>query len=276
MNLTPEHVADTERDMFEAWARKTHRRPGTHFSQSHNGVYTDNRIAAKWAAWQARAALASPVGADVASDEAQAERTKMVRKNARLSIQLQIIEDLIDDPKHEYDTGTEADYTTPLTNKVHAFVKASRAADGAPAQQRQPAVHWDKAVGGFYIYPAPMSDAVKARATPLFEGRPAPVSGAAEPKLILALPDYEKRRIVIASDEVIDGERLVCVAIEDEVAGVQAPSAADLAMLRVPLPDEVRNVLEKKPGTMFVYLADVEALFALPSPQPDNQTKEAK
>jgi hypothetical protein len=40
-----------------------------------------------------------------------------------------------------------------------------------------------------------------------------------EPKLVLVLPDYDTRRIVIASDEVIDGERLVCVAIEDAAAG---------------------------------------------------------
>lgn len=36
-----------------------------------------------------------------------------------------------------------------------------------------------------------------------------------EPKLVLALPDWEKRRLVIASDEVIDGERMVCVAIQE-------------------------------------------------------------
>lgn len=36
-----------------------------------------------------------------------------------------------------------------------------------------------------------------------------------QPKLVLALPAYEKRRIVVASDELIDGERLVCVAIKD-------------------------------------------------------------
>jgi hypothetical protein len=40
------------------------------------------------------------------------------------------------------------------------------------------------------------------------------VAAPPEPKLVLALPDYETRRIVIASDEVIDDERLVCVAIE--------------------------------------------------------------
>lgn len=46
-----------------------------------------------------------------------------------------------------------------------------------------------------------------------------PVAGSpAEPKLVLALPDHERRKIVIASDEVIDGERLVCVAIEDAAA----------------------------------------------------------
>lgn len=39
---------------------------------------------------------------------------------------------------------------------------------------------------------------------------------AAPPKLTLALPIFEKRRIVIVSDEMIDGERLVCVAIDDK------------------------------------------------------------
>lgn len=48
---------DKERADFEAWARRTHRRPGTNFDQSHTGVYKDNRIAAKWAAWHARAAI---------------------------------------------------------------------------------------------------------------------------------------------------------------------------------------------------------------------------
>ncbi|WUR15666.1 DUF551 domain-containing protein [[Empedobacter] haloabium] len=54
----PKAEVSDERAAFEAWAKRTHTRPGTHFRQSHNGVYTDNRIAAKWAAWQARAVLA--------------------------------------------------------------------------------------------------------------------------------------------------------------------------------------------------------------------------
>ncbi|MBV8060796.1 MAG: hypothetical protein JO253_04640 [Alphaproteobacteria bacterium] len=45
-----------------------------------------------------------------------------------------------------------------------------------------------------------------------------PAPEAAQPKLVLALPDYEKRRIVIASDEVIDGERVICCAIQPEAA----------------------------------------------------------
>lgn len=35
-----------------------------------------------------------------------------------------------------------------------------------------------------------------------------------QPKLVLAIPDYEKRKIIIASDEVVDDERIVCVAIQ--------------------------------------------------------------
>lgn len=46
-------MAQDERELFEEWAKRTHRRPGTHFNRSHSGVYLDNRIAAKWAAWQA-------------------------------------------------------------------------------------------------------------------------------------------------------------------------------------------------------------------------------
>lgn len=41
-----------------------------------------------------------------------------------------------------------------------------------------------------------------------------PVITPAPPKLVLALPDYETRRIVIASDDTEDGERQVCVAIK--------------------------------------------------------------
>lgn len=48
---------------------------------------------------------------------------------------------------------------------------------------------------------------------------------ATQPKLTLALPDYETRRIVIASDEIIDDERLVCVAIK----GGEAVARPDLA-----------------------------------------------
>lgn len=43
----------------------------------------------------------------------------------------------------------------------------------------------------------------------------------AAPKLIIALPDYEKRRIVIGSDELIDGERILCVAIVDPDTSAQ-------------------------------------------------------
>lgn len=49
-----------EHAAFEVWARRTHRRAGTSFDQSHSGDYKDNRIAAKWAAWLARSTLAAP------------------------------------------------------------------------------------------------------------------------------------------------------------------------------------------------------------------------
>lgn len=48
-----------------------------------------------------------------------------------------------------------------------------------------------------------------------WQARTAQPVQADQPKLVLALPVYEKRRIIIASDEMVDGERLVCVAISD-------------------------------------------------------------
>lgn len=46
-----------------------------------------------------------------------------------------------------------------------------------------------------------------------------------QPKLVLALPDYDKRQIIIASDEVIDGERIVCVGIKDLAAAEPVPTS---------------------------------------------------
>lgn len=54
----------------------------------------------------------------------------------------------------------------------------------------------------------------------------APHLPAARPKLVLALPDYEDRTILIGSDEVINGERLVCVAIKDALPA--KPPAQDV------------------------------------------------
>lgn len=50
------------RTAFEEWAKRTHRRPGTHFDRANNGTYKDNRIAAKWAAWQAATEAAKATG----------------------------------------------------------------------------------------------------------------------------------------------------------------------------------------------------------------------
>lgn len=48
-----------ERAAFEDWIAPTLRN-GSHLNRSRvNQVYTDNRVAAKWAAWQARAMLAA-------------------------------------------------------------------------------------------------------------------------------------------------------------------------------------------------------------------------
>ena len=40
------------RAAFEAWAAKRGK-PGQHFDKAWDGTYKDNRVAAKWAAWQA-------------------------------------------------------------------------------------------------------------------------------------------------------------------------------------------------------------------------------
>lgn len=41
-----------------------------------------------------------------------------------------------------------------------------------------------------------------------------------QPTLVLAMPDWDKRRVTIVSDELIDGERLVCIAVEDSLKEV--------------------------------------------------------
>lgn len=49
-------ITEADRAAFETWVLR-HSRPsrrGTHIQRSAvGGVYTDNRVAAKWAAWQA-------------------------------------------------------------------------------------------------------------------------------------------------------------------------------------------------------------------------------
>lgn len=79
-----------EREAFEAWMRRTHTRPGTHYETSHNGVYKDNRVAAKWAAWKAgRASLAaqpSPVVPSVPGPLSLIEWLTERRDNCRMFI----------------------------------------------------------------------------------------------------------------------------------------------------------------------------------------------
>ena len=54
--MTPHQDTSTERERFESWmAPKL--KAGSHLRKSASGVYLDNRVAAKWSAWQA--ALAS-------------------------------------------------------------------------------------------------------------------------------------------------------------------------------------------------------------------------
>lgn len=43
---------EESRAAFELWVMRN-ARPGTHLQRSHTGVYKDNRVAAKWAAWVA-------------------------------------------------------------------------------------------------------------------------------------------------------------------------------------------------------------------------------
>lgn len=63
-NQPQAHVAD-ERAAFEAHAAKT-LRALVNFKRAHDGTYVDNRVASKWATWQA-ARAASTQGADVAT-----------------------------------------------------------------------------------------------------------------------------------------------------------------------------------------------------------------
>jgi len=42
-----------EQERFESWVMQTSRRAGTHVNKDSSGKYLDNRVAAKWSAWQA-------------------------------------------------------------------------------------------------------------------------------------------------------------------------------------------------------------------------------
>ncbi len=56
-------------------------------------------------------------------DQVWEEKRLLVQRKARLSIERGIIESLIDDPSYEYDCGMDADYSTPLTDKVAVLVR---------------------------------------------------------------------------------------------------------------------------------------------------------
>ena len=87
------------------------------------------------------------------------------------------------------------------------------------------------------------------------------VASPSQPKLVIALPDYDKRKIVIASDEVIDGERIVCVAIDGESPVAQSDAAA-VKLEQFCIPHIVS-------GTDKFYRADqVDLLLASGSAQP--------
>jgi uncharacterized Zn finger protein (UPF0148 family) len=79
-----------------------------------------------------------------------------------------------------------------------------------------------------------------------------PAAAVQEPKLVLALPIYEKRSIVIASEEIIDGERIVCVAIKD---AAPAPSQPQEAGQAAPMHQEEVEVIASHSGTLSRYLS---------------------
>jgi hypothetical protein len=47
----------------------------------------------------------------------------------RAALERGIIESLLGDPNYEYDVGTDADYCTPLTDRLHKLVQAARGQD---------------------------------------------------------------------------------------------------------------------------------------------------
>lgn len=48
---------------------------------------------------------------------------------ARASLERHIINSLVTDPEYVYDVGSDADYCTPLTDRVHNLVQAARGED---------------------------------------------------------------------------------------------------------------------------------------------------
>lgn len=75
--------------------------------------------------------------------------------SARDRMQLMIIGDLLEDLHHEYDSGLEADYTTPLTDKVNSLVKAAR----------QAGVTYEN---GMFLVSAPLASAISLNNDPAF------------------------------------------------------------------------------------------------------------
>lgn len=91
---------------------------------------------------------------------------------------------------------------------------------------------------------------------------------AAAPKLVIALPDYDKRKIVIASDETVDGERLVCVAIEDRPAAASGEAVAYSYECRQPLTDPVIwcEFFGRDKPSESTWIRNIVPLYAYPAP----------
>ncbi|MBC8741855.1 hypothetical protein F6X40_35495 [Paraburkholderia sp. UCT31] len=114
----------TSRQNFEAWFRREYAMPD---DLAFNWDTDQIRFGLK--AWEASHAVTRDAEPNWKHPDLQELLQALRLQVTRLQTELRVIGNLIDSPAHEYNTDTEADYTTPLTDKVHAFVKATRAPD---------------------------------------------------------------------------------------------------------------------------------------------------
>ena len=116
--MTNHQDTSTERERFEVWITPK-LKAGSHLNKSASGIYLDNRVAAKWSAWQA--ALAS-------RDEAAQQPQGQVVSDEEIASIVRAVED-----KDKVPSFSNGFYTlTP--EELSAFTSAILALRGKPDQ----------------------------------------------------------------------------------------------------------------------------------------------